>query len=147
VNPEHLVVEEERTYSDHREEDTDGAENGLGGCDAGDLLREIRGFNGYVQCGESPVAALRLLGSGRHYQNSSVTVEAVPVACERNHSTKRIVLTGHSWTRRAAVYNSDSRISSSQDPQSYLKSWQLNPASPGDARTNTNNRSHESITP
>ena len=37
------------TYPDHCEEDTDGAKNGLGWCDARGLLCEIQSLDGYIQ--------------------------------------------------------------------------------------------------
>ena len=43
------VIGDEKAYPDHREKDTDGAENCLGRCDTGDLLRKIHGFDGYIQ--------------------------------------------------------------------------------------------------
>ena len=39
----------EETYPGHCEENTDGAKNGFGWCDARDLLCEIHGLDGNIQ--------------------------------------------------------------------------------------------------
>ena len=67
MNLECLIAEvEKETHLDHREKDADGAKNGLGWCDTRDLLREIQGIDGHVQCGEDTVLRLWSLGSGFH---------------------------------------------------------------------------------
>jgi len=46
---EQIVAEEGRTYSDRGKNNTDGAKNNLGRCDARDLLRQIHGLDGRIQ--------------------------------------------------------------------------------------------------
>ena len=48
MNSKHLIAEEEEAYLDHSEKDADGCKDGLGWCDARDLLREIHDIDGRV---------------------------------------------------------------------------------------------------
>ena len=47
-----------KTYPDHRQDGTDGAKYSIGWRDARDLLREIEGFDGHIQCGDDTVPPL-----------------------------------------------------------------------------------------
>ena len=57
-------------YPDHRQKDTDGAENSLGWGWARDLLDEIRDFYDRIQQGEGVVLTFLLLGLWIHGRSS-----------------------------------------------------------------------------
>ena len=65
MSPE-WIIGEERTYPDHRQNDTDGTKNRLGRRRARDLLREIHCLDGGIQQGEGVVLTFRSLGLWIH---------------------------------------------------------------------------------
>jgi hypothetical protein len=54
------------THFDHREDNAEGAENGLGWGDAAEFLCKIRGFDGYIERGEDGFSVFLSLSDGMH---------------------------------------------------------------------------------
>ena len=57
---------EKGTHLDHCEDNAEGGKNGLGWGDAAELLRKIRGFDGYIERGEDGFSAFLSLSGGMH---------------------------------------------------------------------------------
>ena len=55
VNMEYVIGGEGRTYPYHRQKNTDGTKNSLGRCYARDLLCQVHGLDGHVQCREDTI--------------------------------------------------------------------------------------------
>ena len=63
MSPRYAIGEEEKTYHDHCQKNTDGAKYGLGWCRTRDLLRKVHGLDGCIQQGESALPTFLLFGT------------------------------------------------------------------------------------
>jgi hypothetical protein len=57
---------QKETHFDHREDNAEGAENGLGWGDAAEFLCKIRGFDGNIERGEDSFSAFLSSSGGMH---------------------------------------------------------------------------------
>ena len=63
MSPGCTIGEDERTYHDHRQKNTDGAKYGLGWCRTRDLLRKVHSLDSRIQQGESALPTFLLFGT------------------------------------------------------------------------------------
>jgi len=68
-------VNQKETHSDHREDDADGAENGLGRYEIRDPPGDIQGLDSGIQRGEGIIPAVLSLGLDIHGFKVNVTRE------------------------------------------------------------------------
>jgi len=61
-----ISTEQKGTHSYHREDDADGAEDGLGWRDVREFFREIQALYDHIQRKEGGVSTFRLLGLWVH---------------------------------------------------------------------------------